>query len=53
MAPDRPLPTACSYVRFSSSGQKEGNGVERQVQFGKRWAEANFYAALETEPMAA
>jgi len=43
MAPDQALPIAYSYVRFSSSGQKEGDSVERQVQLGREWAERNGY----------
>jgi hypothetical protein len=41
------IPTAYSYVRFSSAGQKEGTSVERQVEQGKRWAEANGYVFSE------
>ena len=37
------LPTAYSYVRFSSVTQKDGTSIERQVAMGKEWAEANNY----------
>jgi len=43
MTTSNTLPTAYSYVRFSSVGQKHGTSVERQVAMGKEWAEANNY----------
>lgn len=42
------MPLAFSYIRFSSSAQKDGNSLERQTTAAKDWAVANDYRLSTT-----
>ena len=43
LMPDRQMPIAYSYVRFSSEGQRRGDSFDRQTKKASEWAEKNGY----------